>query len=175
MNGAISRLLRPLRDRITALVCTCRVEDLDQSSPVGRAALQGIYQERLSRVPVWWPFGFRAQPPAGEAALVVSLGGARSGAQVICISDGSGGASDLGDGDVELYAPGSGARVRVHADGSVSIKAPAGVSIDGDLAVSGQVEDGTGSMAEMRQTYNAHVHPDPDGPTGPPQPLMGGL
>lgn len=59
----------------------------------------------------------------------------------------------------------TGAFIKLHNDGTIAIQART-VSITGDLTVSGEISDlgGThGSLDTLRQAYDRHVHPDPQG------------
>ncbi|CAG4919676.1 unnamed protein product [Acidocella sp. C78] len=69
----------------------------------------------------------------------------------------------------------SGSFLRLRNDGTIAMKATT-VSIEGDLMVSGEVSDrsGThGSLDTLRQAYDGHTHPDPQGgSTGTPSAVV---
>ena len=62
------------------------------------------------------------------------------------------------------------ATITINMDGTVSITAPASMSIitplltlTGDLAVTGYIQDSVRKMAEDRTIYDSHTHTDPQG------------
>lgn len=68
-----------------------------------------------------------------------------------------------GDVTIERLAGGGG--------GKITLKAET-VKIEGDLQVTGNVEDATGTMSAMRGTYNSHTHMESGTETGGPSDAM---
>lgn len=60
---------------------------------------------------------------------------------------------------------GSGAFIKLRNDGTIALQAST-VSIEGNLMVSGEISDlggAHGNLDALRQAYDRHVHPDPQG------------
>ncbi|WP_431281667.1 phage baseplate assembly protein domain-containing protein [Humitalea sp. 24SJ18S-53] len=141
-------------------------------------------------IEVLQPFGVAGQAPAGGYVLLIAIGGdqgdmlalpvAHPGARMGGFAAGQAALYDamgnrvacLNNGVIEIHAS---VRVRILAP-EVEIEAPGGVSIIGDVAVTGNItatgtiSDATGSMDEMRGTYNSHGHTGAG--TSAPIPLM---
>jgi phage baseplate assembly protein V len=121
-------------------------------------------------------FGFLGHPmPGAEGVTLANMG---QSAQRVALS--------VGDRRYEpVVQPGEsvmfnafGCRILLKADGSINMVAPAGltitttgsngtVTINGNLTVTGQVQDTNGTMQEIRNIYNIHTDGD-----GPPTPQM---
>ena len=131
--------------------------------------------------------------PYGELAAAFVLPGAYTGKFPAPESAGSKRATLYRDGAlVEYDSEAHALKAVLPAGGTVSLEAPGGVAvkgdteieggvtIDGDLSVTGTIKAGkaisskagvsdkSGSMQEMRDTYNVHVHGVAPGPVTPP-------
>ena len=137
-------------------------------------------------------------PSAGERCLVLTPGGndvesvillglhssnypapsADAELAVVRLADGGVISYDSSTHVLEAALP-DGAAARLEADLTVDgdITATGDVSAENvtasaDVSAGGDVSDAAGDLAEMRSTYNAHVHPSSSGPTGPPTQKM---
>lgn len=104
-----------------------------------------------------FPAGFTddREPPSDKPEQYVTR--FRDGAQI---------AYDAGQHEMQVSLP---------EGGRIIIVAASGVKITGDLDVDGEVRDKTGTMQEMRDTYDAHNHNengDGGGVTDPPNQKM---
>ena len=137
-----------------------------------------------SDVEVLAPFGISSVPPEGAIAVLLALGGDQGDMVALPLPCPSARFGGLAAGETVVHdAAGNrlhfrnGGLVEVHASTSMAVKVggtellveASGVTITGDLVVTGQVSDANGSMQEMRDRYNAHGHP---GAAGAPSPSM---
>jgi phage gp45-like len=95
----------------------------------------------------------------------------------IGISSDSDDRPSIEEGDSALYRNAN-HFIHLKKDGSIDIKAAAGVNVDCDIVSTGNVTDHTSSLDELRQdfeafvqSYNMHFHAcaAPSSPSGPPQ------
>ncbi|MDE0109902.1 MAG: phage baseplate assembly protein V [Bryobacterales bacterium] len=122
--------------------------------------------------------------PGGELSAAWILPGSYAGDFSAPESSGSKRVTRYRDGAIVSYdAEAHELEVTLPEGGSATIAAPGGVAITGNLSVDGNlsatgdisatggvsaggdVSDGLGSMAEMRQTFNDHIHPTGPGGT----------
>ncbi len=143
------------------------VTSVDPQAGTARVRLQpdGVLTGWLPLLSPWvgagW--GMSCPPAPGDQVLVVPQEGDAEHGAVVARAwsvDASAPATPVG----ELWLTHkSGSWVRLLNDGTVSVR--------GDLHVDGQVFDRHGSLDGLRQHYNQHRHPDPQGGmTGMPQP-----
>lgn len=107
-------------------------------------------------------FGFISVPRKGDRVLLLQFGNV-----VIAVASDSADRPAVNEGETALY------RVKEHYiilkdDGTIAIKASGGVDIDGDLRVTGDVQDKSGTLDRLRQNYNKHTHV---GNLGAPTPI----
>ena len=96
--------------------------------------------ELRDKIPLLQQYGFVSRPVPGCDALVIFLGGDRSRPVAISTGDQRNYPSDLLPGEVCLVHPPTGSRIRLQADGSISLSPASGrVTLTGDLHVSGTV------------------------------------
>lgn len=97
-------------------------------------------------------FGFISVPRKGDRVLLLQFGNV-----VIAVASDSADRPAVNEGETALY------REKEHYiilkdDGTIAIKASGGVDIDGDLRVTGDVQDKSGTLDRLRQNYNKHTH-----------------
>ncbi|MFA5161142.1 MAG: phage baseplate assembly protein [Elusimicrobiales bacterium] len=120
-------------------------------------------------------YGFASSPKDGAAGIVL----VKDNQVFLVASDDARYRVALERGEVALYTDEGdrfhfkrGRKVELTAGVSVTVTAPQ-IVFNGDLRVAGDVSDGAGSMAAMRDKYNQHTHTDPQGgATGPAAPGM---
>lgn len=127
------------------------------------AQIHGVDGEVLEAVPLLSPWGVAARPPRGSRVLTAALGASRE--QVVALSAAhiATPPPQLEEGEVALYALG-GATVVLRTDGSVLVHGP--------LRVEGDVFDTRGSLNELRQAFNLHLHQVTGSTTSPPTPQV---
>lgn len=128
-------------------------------------------------------YGFTSYPIEGAEAIAGFIGGNRDHGTILCVFDKRYRPTDLASGEVCIYdhlgtriTLKSGNKIEIIASTEIDIISPL-VKITGDLQVTGDITDRTGSNADtihgMRQIYNSHTHPDPQGSnTSPPTQQM---
>lgn len=122
-------------------------------------------------------YGFTSVPEEGAEAVALGVGGSRSHMVVIAVDDRRYRKRDLKPGEVSVYSK-FGDYVLLKEDGTIEVKASSKVYVDapevectgnlivaGNIACAGQVSDAAGSMQEMRDRYNGHVHGSTPTPT----------
>ena len=124
---------------------------------------------------------FSAAAPANAAGATAATTTFEDGAEIhydaaahllrFTAQDGAALRHDAAANALSAVLPAGGAAT-LAADGGVSITGD--VSVDGAITATGDVSDAAGSMQEMRDTYNAHVHPaaNPPGNTAAPTSRM---
>lgn len=187
---SLARLLAPLLARVKTLAQRGVVRSTDDAKKAQELVVAVLAGETLSRVERFAHFGFTSRPRAGAEVVVLCLGGNRDHPIVVADEDRrSRPAGDLAEGEAGLYSVDGGgaikARITLRADGSVEVLAPGAVIVTGDAQVSGDLDaggnvtaggdvaDSVGTLAALRNAYNVHTHPDPQGgSTGPPTPTV---
>jgi len=133
-----------------------------------------------SGIPVAQFYGLGGQPPLGAEVLMFALGGDQGDMVALPAFHTGRRMGGFEAGENALYDD-EGNRVAIYRGGAIEIQsaakvlirthgcevvAPAGtkitgnVEIVGDLKVTGQVADATGSMQTMRGQYNRHTNPN---------------
>jgi len=186
MLDIINRALRPLKKQMrlqTSRVTLNRTEEKGlQANQV--EALEGETLDNAERLE---NYGLAGRPPAGSEGVMLAVGGSRDHPVLVGLEHREH-RPELAEGEVKLYsifkqcihldnegnivfeAPESfifkGKNfIAEIAEGitmtskSLSITAPEGSTIDGGLSATGDVEDHTSTMQEMRNIYNPHTHP----------------
>lgn len=163
MGSALLQALRDVRNRMLQMVGRGLLEALEQSGSAQRLQVSLLADELRGRVDHPQPFGFHTVPKVGAECVVVFPGGNRGDGLALVVADARHAPTDLGPGEACLYDA-NGQRVVLRADGSVLIQTDGRLVVEGDLEVTGDVRDGTGTMQAMRDAYNGHSHPGASGP-----------
>lgn len=121
--------------------------------------LKGFADEVLQDTEHYQHIGFSSHIPKDAQVVVLPLQGKTSKAIVIATKGGTI-TVDIGSGETCIYDQ-FGHSVWLKKDGT---------HIKGDLFVNGEVKDKTGTMQQIRDTYNSHTH----GNTPPPNQQMTG-
>ncbi len=170
-------LAAELARQIAGLLCFGTIAAVD-------AAQARVQVQVGEAVTDWLPWGERlggpkdsTVPTAGEQVLLAAPSGDRRQAVVLCTIRRLGeGQPNLGtkrsttfpDGAVVEYDWAS-HQLQVLLPTGASLTVIGDVVVTGNLLVSGNVSDGTGTLAQERLRFAAHTHVAPGGLTGPPQ------
>ncbi len=144
----------------TSIVTSCK--DIVGKLRKVNASANGIDVENRQLIQ---QYGFVSVPPNGSRILFLQFGNVT----VAVASDGKE-RPEVKEGETALYS-GKSNYVLLKQDGSIKIKAPNGVDIEGDLRVSKDIWDNTdnltcvGSVNEMRQTLLKQTHGTAVGPS----------
>lgn len=103
--------------------------------------------------------GFASDLPVDTQVVMLPIGGRATNMVIIASSDAPV-VVKAGEGETVIYDQ-FGHEIRLGKDG---IKMIGNVDVDGNVTATGQVSDIQGSLAEMRQIYNAHAHPSDGAP-----------
>ena len=154
MYHALQQMIQPLSRRVVGLVQ--RATLIRQQD--NRLQVWGTEGDLKDGVEQFGQLGIKVVPLPGAEAIVVAIGGDASHRVVIATRDESR-EPDVGEpGDVLIYHLTSPTRIWMRADGSVYINGP---------LIADEIRDAHGSLAELRQIYNAHGHP----PAAPGKPI----
>ena len=130
--------------------------------------LKGFSDETLQEVELIQQVGFSSYIPEGAKVVVLPLQG-KTAKSVVIATTGGAILVNVADGETCIYDQ-FGHQVLLYKDG---IKMMGNVEIIGGLKVSenieskGEVSDKTGSMQQMRVTYNIHTHGNTPIPSAP--------
>jgi phage baseplate assembly protein V len=198
----VRRFIAPLARRVMLTVSRGTLGGVDDAGGLQRSQVTMLAGEVRDNVERVQPFGFSSVPLPGADCLVICVGGNRDHPVIVNVDDRRHRPAGLEAGEVCIYSPQAGHRVTLKADRSVEVEglrivikgeekirleAPiveltGGITTAGGgplavtasaLAVSGDVQDRSGSggmtMQGMREDYNAHHHGGP-GPVPPMAP-----
>lgn len=157
-------LLAPIRRRIMNLVARGIVlssDDTKERQAIQGALLAGEVRDGLER---FQQYGVTSRPKDGAELVAIFLAGNRDHGLVLAVEDRRYRLKGLEKGEVALYDD-LGSVVHLKRDGVIRVVSSTRIEIstpelelDGNLRVGGDVEDASGTMAEMRETFNGHVH-----------------
>tara|TARA_R110001583_G_scaffold178954_2_gene335292 strand:+ start:20100 stop:20681 length:582 start_codon:yes stop_codon:yes gene_type:complete len=193
MTLMFNRLIRPLKRRVFLMVSRAVIKIINDAEGIQKLQLVGYDGELHEGVERFQEYGFTSHPKSGAEAVVVAVAGNRGHSLVIALDDRKFRLKSLQPGEMAIYDD-LGQKVHLKRDGiyvetplkleaivgsSARLIAPAGVRLETpNLEVTGEIKDrcdtdGT-TMAEMRDVYNSHVHPENDegGPTDGPSEAM---
>jgi phage gp45-like len=172
-------------DHIADLRAACMrgiVVALDDTGQMQTVDVQTHDGALRTGVEVYQPFGIATAPPVvGSVALLLAVGADPGDLVAIVLVTPAARMGGLDPGETVLYGMG-GARVAIGSDGSVevmsatsvTISAPDGVTVQGNVTINGSlnatgsVADSVRSMAADRALYDEHTHPG--GASSPPAP-----
>jgi phage baseplate assembly protein V len=174
----VFRVIAPWKRRILLMVARALVRDANDGTRLQELQLSILRGEERDHLEVMGSLGITSVPKPGAEAVVLFLGGNRDHGIVVGVGDRSYRPTGLKPGETAVYDA-AGSRITLLADGSILLSPRSGtLRVAGDLTVAGEVRDhgdGGQTLEEMRQLYDIHVHPDPQGgTTGPPVPTMEG-
>lgn len=109
-------------------------------------------------------YGFISIPPSGSRILFLEFGNVIVGVA----SDGKERPA-VEEGETAVYRDDK-QYILIKKNGTIEIKAPNGVDIEGDLRVSKDIWDKMGSLDHLRTTVNTQTHGTAVGPTSPGAP-----
>jgi phage gp45-like len=161
------QLLRPIVSRLNNLLARAVLTAIQQGA-MQRLQVNILSGETADGIEHFEPAGFTSSPLPGAEVIILTLA---SGHRVaVVVADRRKRPQDLAPGAAALYCTADGiAQLIALPDGKFRLI--------GDLEVTGDVRDrcdsGGLTMQEMRDTYNAHTHPEPDGTTDAPSQKMG--
>lgn len=133
--------------------------------------------EVLDGVHILGQYGLSSRPLEGAECVVVCVAGDRSHPVVIATGDRRHPGPSLNPGDTAMFAP-DGPTVICRRGGGLEISGDVTITgdvlVDGSVAASGELEDGSGALGELRDIYNVHIHTVSGAPTSGPAPTAGG-
>ncbi|WP_338664987.1 phage baseplate assembly protein V [Pararoseomonas sp. SCSIO 73927] len=185
--GQFQRLIAPLRRRVMLAVGRAVLHAATDGQGLQKLQVTMLADETREDVDHVQTYGLATAPLAGAHVVVVCVGGSRDHPVAVAVEDPRFRPGGLGAGEVCLYsyqdAGGAGHRViltgerKIRAEGlEIELKGETKVRVDSPLLeCTGEIRDrcesGGVTMADMRQSYDEHGHPDA---AAPPSPLMQG-
>lgn len=179
----MSDALRSLANRVRLTVGRGVIDHVGDGAKVQTMQVRFLAGEVRADMERFQQYGFTSVPLAGQEVIALFSGGDRSNGVVVAVGDRSYRMKGLKDGEVALYDD-LGQSVHLTRDGIVIkgagrpmlITDTPKLRIEADLEVTGEVKDRADAdgrtMEAMRETFNAHTHPEPDGGTGTPTQTM---
>lgn len=166
MTDALQRLLAPINRKLRMLAGRAVIRLM---SDAVSAQVEGLADEVRDAAELFQQYGFRSMPLPGAEGVMLSLGGSRDHTVIICAGDRRYNTTVLESGECVMEDH-LGKRIHFKLDGSIDVVAQNKVRINAPLVEStGDILDqcdGAGrTMAEMREIFNSHVHPDAHGGT----------
>lgn len=175
----VRKLLAPIYRRLAMIVTRGVVKLVDDGLKMQTVQVTGHADEVLDNVERWQQYGLTSRPRKGAEALLLAIGGHRAHTAAVAVDDRRYRPTDLEEGEVALYSDEgdiikfkrgkiievvtgekldvTAPEVTVTAETKVTLDTPT-VHCTGDLEADGEVSDGTGTMQDMRDTYNGHTH-----------------
>lgn len=177
-NEGLRRLLDGLVRRVRLILSRGVVSRVDSSKRLQELQLDLLAGETRSRVEHFEPLGLTVAPEPGAEVVAGFLGGDRTHAIGLAVVDRRYRPTGLARGELVVYEPvAGGSRVTFKANGDIELTPRSGkvivqgdAEVNGDAVVSGNVEDAAGTMQELRDLYNIHIHAHGTPNTGPPTP-----
>lgn len=173
MRG-IDRLMAPMKRRVMLMIGRAVVNLINDGAKLQALQVSLLEGEVRDRVERFQEYGFTSHPHPGAEAVSASVMGNRDHCVVIAVDDRRYRLQGLEQGEVAIYTD-EGDQIVIKRGGTILVKAATKVRIESPmLECTGEIKDRCDSdgktMEQMRNTYNAHVHPENDsgGPTGAP-------
>lgn len=165
----LKRLVEPLYRAIGSLAAMGRLRLVytDGKESKVQITIAGVTRDQVRRPE---PYGFSSEPLSDGEPLALQLEGRVSSTVVIMVADRRYRLQGLAQGEVAIHDS-EGTYVKIKQGGKIELHAPGGVTVDGDLEVSGDVKDSMGTLDELRQVYKIHTHVENGtggGTTNPP-------
>lgn len=122
--------------------------------------VQGLQDETLQEVELIQQVGFSSYIPKGAKVVVIPSQG-KTAKSVVIATTGGAILVNVADGETCIYDQ-FGHQVLLHETG-ISMKGDVeiiegGLTVEKDIKSLAQISDKTGSMQQMRVTYNIHLH-----------------
>lgn len=163
--------MAPIQRRVMLMIGRAVVRAVNDTPDIQELQVSLLTDELRGAIQYFQQFGHCGRPLPGAQAAVVFPGGDRSHGIAVAVDDGRY-RPHLSPGESCLYNS-EGVVIKLLADKTVAIIGATRVDIDADLHVTGDIYDGTRSMAADREIYNGHTHPgDSGGTTGAPDQEM---
>ena len=99
----ITRMLKPLRERVLMLATRVVVSAIDDSKKVQVLQVKGLADEDLADIEHFQNFGFTSHAPKNSEALMISIGGNREHSIVIALENREKRFKDLEEGESVQY------------------------------------------------------------------------
>lgn len=169
--------LASLHRRIGLIVSRAVIALVNDAAKLQGVQLVLLDGEARAEVERFQEYGFTSVPFADCEAIAVGVGGSRSHMVAIATDDRRYRKKGLQEGEVALYSDEGdyvlfkrGRIVEVKAGTRLRVDAPeaefaGNVHVLGNITCDGNVSDASGSMQEMRDAYNQHVHGTSPTPT----------
>lgn len=140
------------------------VIQLVEPAEIQQAQATLLSEELADKLEIIQQAGFRSVPLPGTPCVAVYL---NDDDGLIVGTETEGLAPDLNPGDVAIYDLLAGTTsLIVRASGTVEVNGP--LVVNGPITSTGNISDVSGSMQEMRDTFNTHTH----GSGAPPDQTM---
>ncbi|MBF0168803.1 MAG: phage baseplate assembly protein [Alphaproteobacteria bacterium] len=101
--SALSRILRPVTNRIQLMVGRALLKLVDDSGQVQRQQIALLEGELHALIERMQNYGFAFHPHPGQECITLSLGGSRDHTIVICVNDRLYRLKGLAEGEVAVY------------------------------------------------------------------------
>ncbi|WP_282265917.1 phage baseplate assembly protein V [Stenotrophomonas sp. PS02298] len=157
-------------NKLRLMISRAVVALIDDARQVQELQLEMLDEEARAKSERFQQYGFTSVPLPGAEAIVVAVGGSRSHMVALAVDDRRYRKRDLAPGEVSLYSHEgdyvlfkNGRIVEVRAGTSLRVDAPNAVytgnlHVEGNITCDGDISDKSGSMQEMRATFNGHDH-----------------
>lgn len=154
----------PSRNMIKRLIRWCRVSRDDDDS--GSFPIQQVsYLGKVGDAFVLFPYGFHANVPTGELALLLNLQGNPEARVALPTSPLK--RVKVAAGEVVVFHPPSGSKIHFKADGTIEMTA-SNVKVIGDLEVTGSTVLSATVTSNGKDISDTHTHVgSPTAPDGP--------
>ena len=177
MSRELMKALAPLARRIRLSAARAVLKGVADGGKLQMAQVSLLEGEARDDVERFQNFGFTSVPLPGAEGVFISLNGSRDQGVLVAVDDRRARLAGLQAGEAAMHNAERTAVIHLLADGSIEVTASevtvtaprvrvvGDLEVTGNITAAGSVADGAGTMGDMRSTYNAHDHDDPQGGT----------
>lgn len=163
----LEALIRPLKVRIANSIARAVVQVVDDDKKMQLLQVGVLADEDVDDAERFEQYGFKSVPFPGAEAVIVFPNGDRAHGIIVAVGDRRHRPTGWEPGEVGMFTDQAGNTYRLRRDGIQTIEATATIELGAIGASHPAVLGDT-----FKTAYDAHLHPTPMGPSGPPSPLL---
>lgn len=148
MLDQLTRLLKPIRDRISNMLARAVIAMVDDTLKVQGIQISITDEETRGKVERFQNYGFTSVPESGAEGIVVFIGGRRDHGVALAVDDRRYRKKGLAAGEAAMYHK-DGAYILMKANGDIEIQAKTGsnITLNGGVLPIARATDTAGPWA----------------------------